>query len=278
MSSVVADLKSGQGSRQGEEFGLRGPRKVLDSRALWATLLAAVILGSWELCARSGVVNKAFTSDPSEIARALGDYLSSRGGWTDIGYTAKEFGLGFVLALATGVPLGVLMGSVRRLDAALDPLISFLNASPLIAFGPLFVLWFGIGIESKVVVVFFVAVIPIAVSARAGVAGADRELIMMARSWNASRMYLARTVILPGAVPSIAAGIRLGVGYALHGVVLGEFIAAYAGLGFRISAASQQLNTPLLFACVFLISGLGVLVTEIARLIERYFSRWRPQQ
>jgi NitT/TauT family transport system permease protein len=137
------------------------------------------------------------------------------------------------------------------------------------------VLWFGIGVESKVAIVFFVAVIPIIVSARTGVAGADRELLTMARSWNASALYTARTVVLPGAVPSIVAGLRLGVGYALHGVVLGEFIAAYGGVGFRINTATQTLNTGLMLACVFVISILGVLVTELAGLVERRFSRWR---
>jgi ABC-type nitrate/sulfonate/bicarbonate transport system permease component len=278
MSDTVARSTLGrQPTTRRDDVAVSRPRRVLDGRALWATLLAALILGSWEFCARTGAVDKAFTSYPTEIARALVDYLSSSTGRTDLAYTAKEFGLGFLLAMVVGIPVGIVMGSSRRVDAALDPLLSFLNASPLIAFGPLFVLWFGIGIESKVAVVFFVAAIPIAVSARAGVAGTDSELIMMARSWNVSRVYMARTVILPGAVPSIAAGIRLGVGYALHGVVLGEFIAAYGGVGFRISAASQQLDTPLLFACVFVISGLGVIVTEIARMVERYFSRWRAR-
>lgn len=244
---------------------------------MWGLVTAIVILGVWEVCGRSGIVNAAFTSYPSEIARSLVDYLSSPAGRTDLGSTAREFVLGFLLAVVVGVPAGMLMAGFRTVDAALDPLLSFLNASPLIAFAPLFVLWFGIGITSKVAVVGFVAVIPIIVSARAGVAGADRELITMAKSWNAGRLYIIRTVILPGAVPSIAAGIRLGIGYSLHGVVIGEFIAAYAGVGFRINSASQTLDTGLLFACAFLISGVGVIVTELAGLVERHYSRWRVQ-
>lgn len=254
------------------------PRRVMrGERALWGALSAVLILGAWEVCGRTGIVNAAFTSYPSDIAHSLVDYVSSPGGRTDLAYTAREFLLGFLLAVGIGLPVGMVMASFRAVDAALDPLISFLNASPLIAFAPLFVLWFGIGIASKVAVVSFVAVIPIIVSARAGVAGTDRELLTMARSWNASRLYVLRTVVLPGAVPSIAAGIRLGIGYSLHGVVIGEFIAAYAGVGFRINASSQILDTGTLFACVFLISGVGVIVTELAGLVERHYSRWRVQ-
>jgi ABC-type nitrate/sulfonate/bicarbonate transport system permease component len=276
MASVSAERQIARKERhKGPADKVRRPRPILDGRGLWALLSAVVILSSWELCARTGVVDRAFTSYPSEVARELVDYLSSSTGWKDLAYTAKEFAIGFLLATLVGIPGGMVMGSIRRLDSALDPLLNFLNASPLIAFAPLFVLWFGIGMKSKVAVVFFVAVIPIIVSARAGVAGADRELMTMARSWNAGTLYTARTVVLPGAVPSIAAGIRLGVGYALHGVVLGEFVAAYGGVGFRINAATQTLDTGLMLACVFLISTLGVLVTELAGVAERRFSRWR---
>jgi ABC-type nitrate/sulfonate/bicarbonate transport system permease component len=116
---------------------VRRPRPIVDGRATWALLSAAVILGAWELCARTGVVDPAFTSYPSQVGRELVDYLSSSTGWSDLGYTAKEFCFGFLLAVLIGVPIGTVMGSVRQLDSALDALLNFVNASPLIAFAPL---------------------------------------------------------------------------------------------------------------------------------------------
>jgi NitT/TauT family transport system permease protein len=256
------------------EKALRPPR-ILDNRALWAVLSAGILLGSWEICARNHIVDPAFSSYPSQIFAELRHYLSTKAGWHDVSVTAKEFGYGLILSMAVGIPLGMIMGYYKRIDSALDPLVNFFNASPRIALAPLFVLWFGIGMESKIAVVLFSAVFPLIVNARSGVAGADRDLITMARSWNASTLYTVRTVILPASVPSIAAGIRIGVGSALHGVVLAEFIAAYEGVGFRINQASNTFNTGLMFGGVFLISGLGVLVTELAGMVEKHFSRWR---
>jgi ABC-type nitrate/sulfonate/bicarbonate transport system permease component len=264
----------GRDGASAAEAALR-PRRFANSRGLWATLTFVVIISAWEICGRSNIVDPAFSSYPSQIARALGNYLSTQQGWQDLAATSEEFGVGLALSIGVGIPIGLIMGYFRRIDAALDPLLNFLNASPRIALAPLFVLWFGIGLESKVAIVVFSAIIPIIVSARTGVATIDRDLLAMAKSWNASTLYTIRTVVLPGSVPSMAAGIRIGVGSALHGVVLAEFIAANVGVGFRINQSSNTFDTSLMFAGVILISALGVLVTELAGLAEKHFSRWR---
>jgi ABC-type nitrate/sulfonate/bicarbonate transport system permease component len=246
-------------------------------RLLLGTLTVCVLLAAWQVLAETGMVNEAFVSSPSRIASSTAHYLGPGGsGWTDLAASGQEFAYGFLIAVAIGVPVGILMGWYhRRLDAVLNPIVLFLNTSPRIATAPLFVIWFGLGLQSKVWVVVLSAVVPIIVNARAGVVTIEPSLIAMSRSYGSSDLRVLRTVVLPGTVPAISSGLRLGIGHALLGVVLAEFISSTKGLGFVVVSSSATFNTDRLFVAVFLISILGMLVTGLLGRVEKYFDRWR---
>jgi NitT/TauT family transport system permease protein len=245
-------------------------------RILLGLLGAVIVLVSWQVCSDLKVVNPSFASSPTEIVKAAKDYFDGGGGWSALKISAIEFGLGFVLSLAVGLLLGMAMGWWRWCEFLVDPLVNFGYAAPRIALVPLLVIWFGIGTSSKVAVVFLSAVFPIIINTMSGVKIADASLVQVARSFKASRLQLFRTVVIPGAVPSIVTGIRLGIGQGLIGMVVGELLASTAGLGYTIETAGNNLQSATMFVAVFLVSGIGVILTQSIRVAERRLDRWRP--
>jgi len=243
----------------------------------WLGLLGVVaVLAAWQACAELNVVNSAYTSDPSSIAVAAKGYFDGGGGWYALEISATEFGVGFALSLVVGLLVGMAMGWWRWLEFLVDPLVNFGYAAPRIALVPLLVVWFGIGTPSKVAVVFLSAVFPIIINTMSGVKTADASLVRVARSFNAPSLQVFRTVALPGALPSIVTGIRLGIGQGLIGMVVGELIASTAGLGYTIETAGNNFQTSLMFVAVIIVSGIGVVLTQSLRAVERRLDRWRP--
>jgi ABC-type nitrate/sulfonate/bicarbonate transport system permease component len=253
-------------------------------RVFWARqgrrllgLVAVIVAGAlWQLLATKDVLNPSFTSSPSGIYSSAVSYFGpGGGGWGDLATSAQEFAWGFLLSIAIGLPLGILAGWYGWFDAVISPFVTFFNNSPRIALAPLFVIWFGLGITSKVAVVFLSAVLPIIMSARGGVKTVDEALTAMAKSYGASDLHVLRTVILPGTVPAISSGIRIAIGQALLGVVLAEYIASTQGLGFTVVTAASTFDTNRLFVAVLVISLLGVAAGAVLGSVERYFDKWR---
>jgi NitT/TauT family transport system permease protein len=237
----------------------------------------AVFLLAWEICADAGVVNPLFISSPSRIARAGAVLSADPDFWNDVRVSASEFIFGYVAAAATGVPLGLMMGSSRRISYILSPFVDTLNAVPRVTLLPLLIIWFGIGIWSKVAVVFLGAVIPIVISAFAGVRTNEARFLAMARSFSASRAKVFGSIILPGTVPYIFTGLKYAAGRALLGVVVGELYAATAGVGHMIADAGNMFQTDTLFFGVFVFTAAGIAVVALLDRLERRFDRWRPQ-
>lgn len=246
-------------------------------RLLYGVLGAIVVLGSWEICADLKIVNPTFSSKPSELARALYPYFSSGGGLSALKTSAVEFGLGFGLAVVVGLLVGIAMGLWRRVEYILDPLVNFTNAAPRIALVPLFVIWFGIGIESKVAIIFLSSIIPIILNTVSGIRAADAALVRVARSLCATEFQTFRTVVVPGAVPSVVTGLRLGIGHGLVGMIVAELVSSTAGLGYTIEIAGNNFQTPLMFAAVFVVAIIGVILTNALKTLERHLDRWRPK-
>ena len=180
--------------------------------------------------------------------------------------------------MLVGVPLGILMGWYRRLDAVLDPFVSALYATPRIALLPLVMIWFGIGLASKIAIIFLGAVFPILVNTITGVRTIEADFIKVARSFGASDRQLFLTVALPSSVPLLLAGLRLGLGHALIGIVVGEMYGATAGIGFLISVSGARFQTDRVMVGILIIALAGVLMTRLLRAIERRFERWRPDE
>jgi ABC-type nitrate/sulfonate/bicarbonate transport system permease component len=243
---------------------------------VWSASSPALLLLAWETAATVGVVDPLFVSSPSRIAAALVNLTREASFWKDLQVSAVEFGVGFVAAVVTALALGLVAGWYRRIDAAIDPLLSGLYATPRIALLPLVLIWFGIGIWSKVAIVYLGAFFPIVISVIAGVRVTEGRYVRVARSFSAGQWRLLRSVVLPGSVPFVLSGIRLAVGRGLVGVVVGEFYVSTAGIGHRIATAGASLQTDAVLAGVVIVTVIGALMVAAVHRIERHFERWKP--
>jgi ABC-type nitrate/sulfonate/bicarbonate transport system permease component len=242
------------------------------------TLSMLVFLALWETAVRAGAVNPLFTSSPSRIAAAALEMFGDGSIYEHLQVSAEEFFSGFALAIVIGVPLGILMGWYSRVNAVLEPFVSALYATPRIALLPLLLIWFGIGLASKVAIVFLGAIFPILVNTITGVRTIDVDFIKVARSYGATDRQMFLTVVLPSSVPMLLTGLRLGLGHALVGIVVGEMYGATRGLGYLIWVAGARFQTDRVMVGIILIAGLGVALTALLRAIERRFERWRPNR
>lgn len=231
----------------------------------------------WELGSALGWINAFFFSSPSRIAVTAFHEVQNPRLWNDFRVSGTELVAGYLAAVFLGVPLGLLAGWYRRFNYFIDPWLNFLYATPRVALLPLIVLWVGIGIWSKIVVVFLGAFFTIVLNTLYGVRTVDKRLLDVATSFGASDRRIFTSVVFPGSVPFIIAGLRLGVGRALIGVIVGELYAANAGIGYMITLASQTLQTSRLLFGVLILTFMGVIAVELIRLIEKRFQRWRPK-
>lgn len=187
----------------------------------------------------------------------------------------QEFIIGFALAATIGITIGLLMGAIKWISDFLDPWVSFLYSTPTIALAPLFILWLGIDVASKAAVVFLLAVLPIIINTATGIRSTDQTFVETARSFCASRWQTFSQVLIPSGLPFIVAGLRLGVGRGIIGVVVGEIFGAKAGLGFMIQVASQVFDTATLFVGILVLAGTGVLAVLGLQRLERHLAPWR---
>jgi NitT/TauT family transport system permease protein len=258
------------GRRRLRELAVRQERLLIGSASIAGFLLA------WESVGRSGLVSPIFLSSPSAIAAAAAAMWASGELLEHARASAAEFALGYLLATATAVPLGLAVGWYRRLEYALDPFLAALYATPRVALVPLLVLWLGIGLWSRSCVVFLGAFFPICINAAAGVKTVSLAHVRVARSFQASDGHLFRTIVLPSCVPFILAGLRLGIGRALVGVVVGELYGAAAGVGFLIAVAGATFQTERVFVGIALIAAFGIACNELLARAQARVERWRP--
>jgi NitT/TauT family transport system permease protein len=251
-------------------------RRVLGDRLLYGLIGFVATLVVWEGTAQLGLYKKSLLSYPTAIWRAGLEDIASGAIWPHIQVSLEEFALGFVVSLAIGIPLGLLIGSFRRVDYLLNGLLAGLNATPNVALIPLIILLFGLGISSKVVVVFLSAFFAIVVTTFTGVQATTRRHLEITRSFGGSPWLAFRTVVLPSTVPFILTGIRIGAGRALVGVVSAEFLSANVGLGFYIGLKGQFLDTARVMFGILVFGLFGLIIGEGVRLIERRFEAWRP--
>jgi ABC-type nitrate/sulfonate/bicarbonate transport system permease component len=242
---------------------------------LVGTLAVIVFLGVWEWTADTGLINPLFTSSPSRVVVEIGNLISTGQLWPNIWISAQEFLIGFGVSIVVAIPLGILIGWYRPVEAVFSPFVSFLNSVPRVALLPLLIIWVGIGIQLKIAVVFLSAVVAILINTIAGIKALDPQLLTMARSFEASDFKIFRRIALPGSVPYILSGIRLGLGHALIGVVVGELYAANSGVGHLISVAGNTFQTDLVFAGVVIIALFGLIFTWLLSKLEARFQSWR---
>jgi len=236
-----------------------------------------VVIGIWQLIANARIMPVLFLPGPYDVAGAFVKLFQSDEIWLDIWTSGQEMGIGYGMAILFGLAIGLGMGWYTRFQYAMDPFVNFFYSTPRIVLIPLFIIWFGIDMPSKIAVIFLGALFPIIINTMAGVRNTENALLRVARSFGASDALIFRRVVLPGSVPFILTGLRLGIGHALTGVVVAELIAARHGVGQLIAIAGQTFQTPKMLAGVMLIAGTGMLLTTVLQRIENRFQSWRPQ-
>ena len=261
------------------EHGDAAPQRSLWQRNenfLLGVVSVAAFLLFWEFSVNLNWVNPLFTSSPTRIAATGFEMFRDGSIYPDLLVSAQEFVLGFGLAVLVGVPLGILMGWYSRLNAVLDPFVNALYAMPRIALMPLIIIWFGIDIWAKIAIIFLSSVFPILVNTMTGVRTMERDFVKVARSFGASDGQLFKTVALPSSVPNLLTGVRLGLGHALIGIVVGEMNGASAGVGYMMTVAGATFQTDKVMVGIVIIAGAGMALTQVLRMIEARFDAWRP--
>jgi NitT/TauT family transport system permease protein len=234
-------------------------------------------LGLWEAVAWSGAVPPLLLSSPTSILAAGLEMAKSGELALHLWISGQEFLIGFLLAAALAVPLGLAAGWYRRLGFVVDPFVVGLYATPRVALLPLLVLWVGVGLWSKVAVVFLSAFFPICINVIAGVKTVDQRYLRVARTFQADDIHVFRTIVLPSCLPFVLAGLRLAIGRGLVGVVVAEMLGASAGIGYLIMVAGTTFQTDKLFVGVILIGGCGLVCHELLTGVERRLDQWRPR-
>jgi ABC-type nitrate/sulfonate/bicarbonate transport system permease component len=286
--------------RAGERTGLRRVWAEQEGMVI-GTIAVLAFMIFWEWVGTSGVINPMFSSSPSRIIKAA-DRLFFDGGigavfaalfagnvagawtaiakgsiWKDMWVSGQELFWGYGLAITVGIPLGLSLGWFRRLNFILEPFVSALYATPSVALLPLYIIWFGIGINSKIAVIFMSAIFYLLMYARVAVITVDPNILKCARSFGASDFQIIKTIVLPSSVPYLMTGLRLSSGRALIGVVVGELYAATAGVGYLITVAGATFQTDKVFVGVLIVTFTGVALSAVIQRIENRFSTWRPR-
>jgi len=212
---------------------------------------------------------------PSGVARSFWKLTVSGELNRHFAATLLEFAYGFSTACVIGIPLGYLMGMHKWLEEWMDPWIATLYSIPIITFVPLIIIWFGIGMLSKVVVVFKITIVELILNTAAGVKTIDPLWLEVSQSLRLTRWQTTYKIRLPAALPFIVTGMRLGVGRALLGVIAAELLASNAGLGYLLRDASETWDSPKLFVTVLLLALMGIVSFTLIKKGEQKLAPWR---
>jgi ABC-type nitrate/sulfonate/bicarbonate transport system permease component len=254
------------------KFYLNNEKKILGTAAV------VLFLTVWELVGNVlGIINPMFMSSPSLIFKAAVQMFGSGEIYNDLYVSGLEFFWGYILSVIVGVPFGIATGWYKKMAYIFDPFVNAMNATPRVALLPLVIIWLGIGILSKVGIIFLGAVFPILINARDGVKTTPYNLLTAAKSFGASEWQVFKSVVLPSTLPFILTGLRLGVGRALIGVMVGELYAATAGIGFMITVAGATFQTDKVFVGVLIFAISGMIAMEMLTRLESRFDKWRPK-
>jgi len=228
----------------------------------------------WELASRYVVDNALFLAGPLQIIGAIVKLSETGELQHHIAISGLEFIIGYAIACVMGIALGVGMAMRVGVKQVMQPWVSGLYATPTIALAPLFILWFGIGIWSKVIVVVTLVLFPVSINTEAGLRTTSERLIEMLRSFGATRQQIFWKLSLPSAAPFVLAGLKLGIGRGLIGVVVAELFGSRAGLGRLISQSADSFNMPELFAGVVVLAAAGIVMTAGFSSLETRLVPW----
>ena len=250
-------------------------RRLATERWLPALILSLVAVALWEAAIHLFSVSSFIVPAPTAIAAALGREWGMLGGAMLV--TAREILLGFLVSAVVGVALALFIARFDWLGRALTPLVVLFQNVPKVALAPIFILWFGYGLAPKIGLILVIAFFPVTLAMLAGMESVDPSLIALMRSVGSGRSDILFRVRVPHSLPTLMAGLKIAATLSVIGAIVGEFAGASDGLGYVIQFASTQLDTPLVFAALVLISVLGVAFYYAAEALERFAVPWAPK-
>jgi ABC-type nitrate/sulfonate/bicarbonate transport system permease component len=246
----------------------------------WGRVVVSGVIGIvvWQLFATSVVRNPLFLPGPAAVLTASLEVIRSGELLDNLKVSLSYFAVGSALGFAGGVLLGIVLGASQKVADYVDPWVSAAYTAPLVALTPLLIIWFGIGLWSKTIIIALVVIFPVTIGTVAGIRSTDRSLLEVATSMGAGRFDTLRKVMVPWALSFILSGARIGVGRGVIGIFVAElFGGASKGVGLMITNAASVFNTPLLFVGIIVLAVMGVAVTSVLRYLERRMAPWRTQ-
>jgi ABC-type nitrate/sulfonate/bicarbonate transport system permease component len=245
------------------------------ARALVGLGAVVLFLILWQIVGAGEIIRSDLISYPTEIILTFIRMAGSGELATNAAVSLQEFAQGFVPAVLIGIAIGTGFALSRRLRAMFEPLVIALNTSPIIAFVPIVVVWFGVGLQSKSVMVFLAAVIPVIINTATGIGEVNESWIRACRAFGARPAQVIMKAILPGALPALMAGIRLSVGRAVVALVAAEMYVSVRGIGRLIQVYSTSDRAAEIFVLVAIVSSFGFLLVTLLRRIEDWLAPWR---
>lgn len=240
-------------------------------------LILVALIGLWHWSVEAEWMPRIYTAAPKETFDRLIELFQQPLFWNSMRVTLQETLFGWIFGCSAGLVVGLLLGRWSRAAAVFDPYLTYANATPKIALAPFFILWFGVGPDSKVVlaavIVFFIVQVP----TQAAVSQVSPDLDTVATTMGATEMQKFRMVVLPGIMAPVFGAFRLGAVYSLLAVVMGEFIAAREGLGQALITSTNQFDMRTAFALLIVLATLAVLINFVVSAVERRALRWRTE-
>lgn len=279
MSARTSTLNPGQGAHTAARrvaTRINSPSRRRIVILTYQVLVAIAFILVWQVCASEKLLDTTVISSPGAVFGYLfGDAIQGRELWTNTYYTMIATVVSFGLGSAAGILAGLLCVQFPVVEEVVDPFVTLMNSFPRIALAPLFVVWFGIGLLSKVVLAVSVIFFILFLTTIAGGRSVDRNLIALCRSLGAGSWRIFRSITLPTAAPSIFAGLKLGLIYAFLGVIVGEMIASEHGLGQEAMKYSNLFQMDRVLAILFFLAVITTMLAAIMTAIERRVLRWQ---
>jgi NitT/TauT family transport system permease protein len=244
-------------------------------RGLMLAAPGIVMLCGWQY-ASGRLIRESYVSKPTEIAKRLYELFATGEIWPSLKVTGEELALSYVIGVVLGLMLGYALGRSPRAARIVEPYVMAFYGIPKIALAPLFVIWFGIGIWSKVMLAGTMVFFLVFYNVYAGIRSIDREVVNLALVLGANERQLGRHIYLPAAAPFLLLGMRMAIPYAVIGVIVGEFTSSIAGLGLFINYASSTYDPASVFAGIFILLAFVMVMNALASRLERRLLRWRP--
>ncbi len=274
-SSVVMEAEAGQGA-------LHTPRQWTRSRRAFGymalrVLVVLLFFAVWQVVADRGIVPQFFISSPADVLKRIGGWIADGSLGNHIVITLREALVGFAGGSIAGIAIGFLLGRVTVLNEVFAPLLHLVNTLPRIALAPLFILWFGIDEPSKMVLVFTIVIFIMIFNTYGGVQTVNNDYVVTARLLGANEWQLTTKVILPWCIPWIFVGLRLSLAWSLSGAVVGEFLAARAGIGYLIFFYAGILDNSGVLAGSLVLLLMALVFFLTISFVEARLLRWRPE-